>query len=37
MERLGAKVAGYAFLVELKALGGRAKLGDAEIVAFVEY
>jgi adenine phosphoribosyltransferase len=37
MERLGAKVYGYAFLVELKALGGRAKLGDAEIVAFVEY
>ncbi len=37
LERLGARVEAFAFLVELKALGGRAKLGNAEVVAYVEY
>lgn len=37
LERLGARVEAFAFLVELKELGGRAKLGNAEVVAFVEY
>ncbi len=37
LERLGARVEAYAFLVELKALGGRAKLGSADVVAYVEY
>jgi adenine phosphoribosyltransferase len=37
LERLGAHVEAFAFLVELKELGGRAKLGNAEVVAFVEY
>jgi adenine phosphoribosyltransferase len=35
--RLGAYVEAYAFLVELTELGGRKKLGDAEVVAFVAY
>jgi adenine phosphoribosyltransferase len=37
LERLGAKVEAFAFLVELKALRGRDALAGAEIVAFVEY
>jgi adenine phosphoribosyltransferase len=37
LERLGARVEAFAFLLELKELGGRAKLGNAEVVAFVEY
>ena len=37
LTRLGAEVEAFAFLVELKDLGGRAKLGDAEVVAFVAY
>jgi adenine phosphoribosyltransferase len=37
LERLGAKVEAFAFLVELKTLRGREALGGAEIVAFVEY
>ncbi|MBV9719621.1 MAG: adenine phosphoribosyltransferase [Candidatus Eremiobacteraeota bacterium] len=37
LERLGATVEAYAFLVELTALDGRRKLPGAEIVAFVAY
>jgi adenine phosphoribosyltransferase len=37
LERLGAKLEAYAFLVELPALQGRNALGDAEIVTFFSY
>lgn len=37
LERLGAKVEAFAFLVELPALNGREPLGSAEIVSFVSY
>lgn len=37
LERLGAKVEAFAFLVELKALEGRAKLAGHDVVSFVEY
>ena len=37
LERLGARVEAFAFLVELPALEGRKLLGDAEVVAFVSY
>ncbi|MBV8530440.1 MAG: adenine phosphoribosyltransferase [Candidatus Eremiobacteraeota bacterium] len=37
LERLGARVEAFAFLVELAELGGRKKLGEAEIVTFVTY
>jgi adenine phosphoribosyltransferase len=37
LERLGAHVEAFAFLIELKALAGRTKLGGREVVAFVEY
>ena len=35
--QLGASVAGYAFLVELGFLNGRAKLGDAEVLSLIRY
>jgi adenine phosphoribosyltransferase len=35
--RLGARVAGFVFVVELAALGGRAKLGDAPVASMVTY
>ena len=31
VERLGGRVAGYSFLIELDALGGRGRLGDEHI------
>lgn len=37
VERLGAEVAACCFVVELKSLGGRAKLGSRRIHALVEY
>jgi adenine phosphoribosyltransferase len=37
IERLGAKVAGYGFLVELSFLGGRKKLGADEVFSLVHY
>ena len=37
LERLGARVEAFAFLVELTQLQGREKLGDADVVAFVAY
>jgi adenine phosphoribosyltransferase len=37
LERLGAIVEAFAFLVELSALRGREKIAGAEIVSFVSY
>ena len=37
IERLGATVAGLAFVVELGFLGGREKLGDHEVLSLVNY
>ncbi len=37
LERLGASVEAFAFLIELAALQGRAALPGAEIVSFVAY
>ena len=37
LERLGAKVEAFAFLVELAALDGRAALAGSEVVAFLKY
>ena len=37
IERLGASVEAFAFLVELTQLHGREALGAAEVVAFVSY
>lgn len=31
----GAKLAGYAFLIELDFLGGQAKLGDSKVVSLI--
>ena len=37
VERLGATVAGLAFVVELSFLGGRKPLAGRKIVALVDY
>lgn len=37
LAKLGAEVLGFAFLIELAALGGRAALADHEVTAFVTY
>jgi adenine phosphoribosyltransferase len=37
LQRLGAKIEAYAFLVELSALQGRQRLDNAEVVSFVAY
>ena len=37
VERLGAQVAGFAFLVELSALDGRSVLGPVPVTALVTY
>lgn len=37
LEQLGATCAGYGFLLELTALGGRARLGDPPIAALLQY
>ncbi len=37
IEELGAEVAGVAVLIELTALGGRAKLGDVPLVSLISY
>lgn len=37
LEKLGARIAGFAFLVELEALGGRALLEGYEVTSFVSY
>ncbi len=37
LERLGAKVEAFGFLIELKALNGRAAIAGTEVVSFVSY
>jgi adenine phosphoribosyltransferase len=37
VRQLGATVAGYAFLVELTFLNGRARLADADVVSLIRY
>jgi adenine phosphoribosyltransferase len=37
LEKLGAQVVGFAFLIELAALGGRAALPPGEVTAFISY
>ena len=37
IKSLGAKVAGYAFIIELSQLGGRAKLNDRNVSVLVRY
>ena len=37
VELLGATVAGFGFLIELEALGGRSALGDYNITSVVHY
>jgi adenine phosphoribosyltransferase len=37
LERLGARLEAFAFLIELADLKGREKLGNAEVVSFVAY
>ena len=37
LERLGANVEAFAFLVELEALQGRKAIHDAEVISFVTY
>ena len=37
IQELGAEVAGVAVLIELSALGGRARLGDVPLVSLISY
>ena len=37
VEELGGEVAGFAFFIELTALGGRARLGEPPVIALVHY
>jgi len=37
VERLGARVQGYGFMVELGFLGGRARLGSGEVFSLIHY
>ncbi|MEA5536513.1 adenine phosphoribosyltransferase [Crocosphaera sp. XPORK-15E] len=37
LEKIGCKVLGFAFIIELKALEGRQKLPDLPIITLVEY
>jgi adenine phosphoribosyltransferase len=37
LSKLGGDLVGYGFLIELEALGGRAKLGAADVTAFLRY
>jgi adenine phosphoribosyltransferase len=37
LSKLGAVLVGYAFLIELSALGGRATLGEHDVTAFLRY
>ena len=37
LSRIGCNVLGFAFIIELKGLGGREKLPDLPIVTLVEY
>jgi len=37
VEKLGARLAGFSFVIELADLAGRAKLGDADILSLVKF
>jgi adenine phosphoribosyltransferase len=37
LERLGAKIEGFAFLIELEALNGRDALAGTDVTAFIKY
>ena len=37
VRKAGAEVAGYSFLIELEALGGRKKLGQVPVAAVLKY
>jgi adenine phosphoribosyltransferase len=37
VERLGGKIVGFAFLIELTALNGRAKLPGADVKSFITF
>jgi len=37
LAKLGAEVVGFAFLIELAALGGRATLAGHEVTSFIQY
>ena len=37
IERMGAHVAGVAFLMELTFLEGRDKLGEREVISLIKY
>ena len=37
LDKLGAHIAGFAFLVELEALGGRAALEGYDVTSFIRY
>jgi adenine phosphoribosyltransferase len=37
VKQLGGQIAAYVFLVELTFLGGRQKLGDAEVLSLIRY
>lgn len=37
LERLGARIAGFAFLIELEALKGRDALPDTDVTTFIKY
>ncbi len=37
LERLGASIEAFAFLIELEALNGRASLGGTDVVSFIRY
>ncbi len=35
LKKIGCKVEGYAFVIEIKSLGGRAMIGDADIQSLI--
>ena len=37
LQKIGAEVLGFAFIIELTALKGREKLPDAPIITLIEY
>jgi adenine phosphoribosyltransferase len=37
VERLGGRLAGYGFLIELDALAGRSKLGEVHVRTLLTY
>ncbi len=37
LDRLGAEILGFAFLIELRALEGRKALGSHEVTSFISY